>query len=575
MYLRNNPVLERELLLNLRTLKAFVLQLVYVVGLGTVVVAAWPAAERIDMTRSTAATRLVDLFFLGQFVLASLMAPSFAAGAIAGEKERKSYEMLLASPLRPGAIVLGKLLASWCPLGLLVVSSLPVVMLCLPLGGVSLYEVLVAYAALLLAVTLFTTISLTASSYFRRTSHALVVSYLVILPLSMVGAAAWAAVGSYSSAARLATTATFLPLGVGAACLVLLAMVSRRLLRPPDVGSEGHEVHDEARELRQTVGMVIQRHEFPDRLFAPPKRSDLLPDGANPVFDKELQSEVLGQGTLTLRLVIQISMLLAVPLMFGLYFLPASAPWYVSYVLVFNGLVGPVFSAGSVTSERERETLDLLLVTLLRPGEILVAKLWSGLRVSSVLTLFLVWPLALAGLLVPEYHGNVLVLLGYLGVILVTSLTTSMVALAHSVALRRTSVSTMATYLVLLTLFTVPPAVQVFSRAFWRDPVLLARIEAASFTSPFSVAFALPLEIEFTPIAGMNADELQVAAEGDPAAPAFNATGGTAIGSPDAAARRLKGWRVWGAFVAFYLAVNAALFAAAWARFARRSRFGE
>ena len=65
------------------------------------------------------------------------MAPSFAAGAITGEKERKTYEMLLASPLRPGAIVLGKLIASLTHLAVLIFSSLPIVMLCLPLGGVS------------------------------------------------------------------------------------------------------------------------------------------------------------------------------------------------------------------------------------------------------------------------------------------------------------------------------------------------------------------------------------------------------------------------------------------------------
>ena len=53
--------------------------------------------------------------------------------------------MLLASPLRPGAIVLGKLFASLCHLGILMICSLPIVMLCLPLGGVSLYEVFAAY----------------------------------------------------------------------------------------------------------------------------------------------------------------------------------------------------------------------------------------------------------------------------------------------------------------------------------------------------------------------------------------------------------------------------------------------
>ena len=88
---------------------------------------------------------LVDLFFIGQYVLASLMAPSFAASAITGEKERKTYEMLLASPLKPSAISLGKLFASLVHLTLLIFASLPIVMLCLPLGGVDLREVLAAW----------------------------------------------------------------------------------------------------------------------------------------------------------------------------------------------------------------------------------------------------------------------------------------------------------------------------------------------------------------------------------------------------------------------------------------------
>jgi len=39
------------------------------------------------------------------------------------------------------------------------------------------------------------------------------------------------------------------------------------------------------------------------------------------------------------------------------------APWYIAYVLLFNVLVGPVFTAGSVTGERERQTLEMLLTT--------------------------------------------------------------------------------------------------------------------------------------------------------------------------------------------------------------------
>src|SRR5262245_19209302 len=134
MYLADNPVLQRELLVNLRMTRAFALLLFYLAVLGAVVFLAWPQERQLDLTTNPAASRrLVNLVFLGQYLLASLLAPSFAAGSITGEKERKSYEMLLASPLRPGAIVLGKWFASLAHLLLLIVASLPIVMLCLPL----------------------------------------------------------------------------------------------------------------------------------------------------------------------------------------------------------------------------------------------------------------------------------------------------------------------------------------------------------------------------------------------------------------------------------------------------------
>ena len=113
MIFRDNPVLTRELLVNLRSPRSFVLQLLYVGFLGALVYFYWPAGE--DGARqvsSGVARRLFDLFFLGQFFLVALVAPTFAAGSITGEKERKTYEMLLASPLRPATILVGKLLSS-------------------------------------------------------------------------------------------------------------------------------------------------------------------------------------------------------------------------------------------------------------------------------------------------------------------------------------------------------------------------------------------------------------------------------------------------------------------------------
>ena len=273
MFLRENPVLQRELLVNLRTNRAFVLLLLYQVLLAGVVYLAWPRETRLE-ANADEARGLVNMFFLGQYILASLMSPSFAAGTITGEKERRTYEMLLASPLRPSAIALGKLLSSLTPLALLIVASLPIVMLCLPLGGVSPLEVLAAYLGLVLSVITFGMISVACSSYFQRTAASLVTSYLLILPLAILGVLVWTSFESQGSQ-RLVLTATVLPAFATVLCVILFQNTSRRLLHPPDVGSEGKDVVDLEQEAQTAIGLVIQRDQFPDRLFAPPKRDDL------------------------------------------------------------------------------------------------------------------------------------------------------------------------------------------------------------------------------------------------------------------------------------------------------------
>jgi ABC-type transport system involved in multi-copper enzyme maturation permease subunit len=501
MYLLENPVLQRELVVNLRTVRAFVLLFGYNALLGLVVLIAWPQDLQLDLsTNPEKAKLLVNLFFLGQYVLASMMAPSFAAGAITGEKERKTYETLLASPLRPGAIVLGKLLASLAHLAVLIFCSLPIVMLCLPLGGVSIYEVLAQYLGLVLSVCLFGMISIACSSFFQRTAASLVVSYLLILPLAIFGILFWNAFGN-DGRARLFAILTVVP----AVCLTIVAVLFRtttaRLLHPPDVGSEGKEVIDIERESEQAVGLIIQRDRFPDKLFAPAKRNTLLPDGANPVFDKEMRSEIFAQGTLMLRLVIQVSMLLAIPLMaVCLYWKPQLAPWYISYVVLFNMLVGPVFSAGSVTSERERETLGLLLTTIISPWQILWGKLISGLRVSSVLTSFLLWPLLLACVMVPYYWSNLPSVLAYVLLVALTCLTTASVALFSSVMFHKTATSLMTTYLVIVLLFAAPLAVNFFATTFFPDAALTRVVEALGIVSPLAAAFNVPLHFNMPDI---------------------------------------------------------------------------
>src|SRR3954470_17529413 len=330
MLLRDNPVLTRELLVNLRSPRAFLLQFSYVVFLGAVVYFYWPPeAGGARQVGSGVARRLFELFFLGQFFLVALVAPTFAAGSITGEKERRTYEMLLASPLRPGTILIGKLLSSLSYLVILILSSLPLMILCFLLGGLLLSEIARAYLVLILAAGTFGLLSVACSSYFRRTSSALVVSYMVILPLAVV---CLALTRTENTVARDFVSIAVLPPWCLAIWTVVVIVVNRRLLHSPDVGSGGKEVVDEEEEKKYAIGVVIDRDLFPDKLFAPAKRVDLMPDGTNPVLDKELRSEIFSQGTLMLRVVIQVSMLLSIPLMAALLFLRSDrAGYYVAY----------------------------------------------------------------------------------------------------------------------------------------------------------------------------------------------------------------------------------------------------
>lgn len=497
MYLFENPVLQRELLTNLRANRAFVLMLVYQLALSLVLLVVYPSGQRVDLTTDSAVARdLVDFFFLGQYILASLMAPTFAAGAISGEKERKTYEMLLASPLRPWAIVIGKMVASLTHLAVLIIASLPIIMLALPLGGVSIYEVLAAYLWLMISILLFGSIGLACSCVFRRTASSLVVSYLIILPLVIIGAIFWRGLAS-SGNLRLQLAVVVLPPFYMALSWLLCNWTAGRLLHPPDVGSEGHDVIDLEAENKNAIGMVIQRDQFPDRLFAPPRRTALMKDDANPVYDKEIHAELFSQGTLMLRLVIQISMLLAIPLMaYFLFIIPEGrlSAWYISYVLIFNILVAPVFSAGSLTGERERQTLELLLTTVLQPWQILWGKLLSGFRVSYVLTMFLMWPMILAFVLVLQVYGkNWAAVLTYFAIVLAAAIFNSVSAMMCSAVCRKTSVAMLMSYSLLIVVYFLPVAAWYIGRSVTGSEEVLRSIRLAGIASPLMTSFSVPL----------------------------------------------------------------------------------
>jgi ABC-2 type transport system permease protein len=123
--------------------------------------------------------------FLGlvafQLGLVCFLAPSFTAGAISGERERQTYELLMTTPF-PLVLILGaKLFAALAYIFLLIFAALPLLAISLFLGGVAPEEVLIAFLLLCTSAVLFGTIGLCMSAWVRSTIGAATLAYGAML----------------------------------------------------------------------------------------------------------------------------------------------------------------------------------------------------------------------------------------------------------------------------------------------------------------------------------------------------------------------------------------------------------
>ena len=126
------------------------------------------------------------IIFYSQAVMIALITPALTAGAISVEREQRTFELLRGTTLRPGSIVLGKLLSSVSFVALLLTSSLPLLSLCFLLGGVSPGEVFFAYLLLVGDAFLFGAIGLCWSAYAASTATATVLSYSTLIAFFVV-----------------------------------------------------------------------------------------------------------------------------------------------------------------------------------------------------------------------------------------------------------------------------------------------------------------------------------------------------------------------------------------------------
>lgn len=183
-----NPIIVKELRSRMRGGRAFITLTVALVLLALAGYALYRVATGTNMYSSTPLSPLIgQVLFTGlifiELIIVAAVTPAVTAAAVSGEIEKQTYEMLLATPLPPGRILVGKLISALGYVFLLIFAGVPLVSLVFLFGGVTVRDMLKALIMLVVIAVMFGVIGLFASTAFKRSGRATAAAYLITLAL--------------------------------------------------------------------------------------------------------------------------------------------------------------------------------------------------------------------------------------------------------------------------------------------------------------------------------------------------------------------------------------------------------
>jgi ABC-type transport system involved in multi-copper enzyme maturation permease subunit len=451
------------------------------------------------------ASRLAQNFFntfvIVQFFAVALLTPAYVAGSIAEEKDRKTLEFLLATDLRNREIVLSKLVSRLANLTLFLLVGLPILSLVQFLGGVDPELMLAVFAITALTMLGLAGLSILNSVHFQKPRDAIALTYLGGIAYLLLSTLAHFTLGGSTSPvwglSWLVETLGGEPLTVGMLADAFssgnLAVMWTEVSRAIDMGT-----------IRQVLPVVLRQYAIFHGIFATVtivwavlrlravalKQTYGKTDRGSPALLllgrprvanlPMVWKEVFVEGNIRLRWLGWIIVIILVGLSF---YWPARLLWdywFGGYQVWFPGearsewlmremnafvritgtgvaclllLAVAVRAASSVSGERDRQTLDLLLATPLETSSILAGK-WLGSILSvrlACLWLLAIWGLGILtrGLFIPAALLLPIAILVYASFV-------ATLGLWFSVVCKTTLRATVATFLTLFGLTAGP-----------------------------------------------------------------------------------------------------------------------
>jgi ABC-type transport system involved in multi-copper enzyme maturation permease subunit len=387
---------EREVRMAPRSQGLFVARAVYCGALLGIIVTCWlvvTGTQAVATAGDTArfAATLFRILAPLQLALAVLVAALASAVAVGAEKDRRTLELLLVSRLDDWQLVVGKLTGSLLRVFLLLVSAVPVFALAGLFGGVTAPQIARMFAVTAAAALAAASIA-NAVAFWKDTTFQSLAITAVVLTLWLAAGEAVAAVWGPALAARVSPargvfaalepqTGAFLPwlLAVAAGLIVTSNTIASLFVR-----------------RWNTAGETRRRAPQSDTVKREPREV-----WANPVLWREIRTRAHGRAMVVVRvawLLLFAAAVAGIASQSGrarpdrLAIALAVVPMMLASVLAVAAL-----AVTSITSERDRGSFDLLLVSDLEPRELVWGKLLGVLGAAREIVLL---PLVACGALV-------------------------------------------------------------------------------------------------------------------------------------------------------------------------------
>jgi ABC-type transport system involved in multi-copper enzyme maturation permease subunit len=380
------PLFSREVLTAPRQFRHYLLRSGYVAGLFVLMYTAGQVTFGWQPVRTIGATArfgefVFQVFSVVQLSLVIAYALLAGAGSVSQEKDRRTLVLLLMTDLRDRELVLGKLLASLLPILTIIAASIPVFCIVHMLGGVTLEQILWVQAVCVLSALAAGSWGVLVAYWREKTFQTLALSALgaVLFIGAVEGLAALTGFAAVASLNPYRTLGLILnPMSMESSALVravAMSLVALAALTAVLIAICVVRV----RKWNPSRSLYLQADEGTDGSAS---RSKTRTVWDSPLIWREICTLAYGRKVIVIKLAYLLIAAAAVVVVAGSSSTSAAVLGMISvrgFAFVALALLALMLvnaqAVTSITSERDGQTLELLLVTDVTSKEFVFSKL--------------------------------------------------------------------------------------------------------------------------------------------------------------------------------------------------------